>query len=89
MQAITQQFEGVSPAQFDALCEAVKQKTGVVITDNAGTAHDERDKWEVVYLFDPAKGDLEITVTKAPFPESMAPHTIAEDIAQLVNGVIG
>lgn len=85
MQAITQQFEGISQGQFGALCELVRVKTGVVITQNSGVAQDEAKKWSVTYHFDPSTGALEITVTKAPFPESLAPHEIASTVHQLVN----
>ena len=88
MQAIRQQFEGITQAQFQNLCEAVRVKTGVLITGNAGVAQDEKKKWKISYTFFPETGDLEITALDAPFPEELAPHTIADHIKQLVNQVL-
>jgi hypothetical protein len=84
MDIIKQQFEGVTPAQFDALVEKVKAETGVVITTDSGTAQDEKKKWSVDFDFNRESGELSIAVTKAPWPEELAPGKIAAAIKQMV-----
>ena len=84
MEAINQQFENVSQAQFQVLCEKVRVETGVVITNNAGIAQDDKKKWKVSYTFYPETGDLSIEVVTAPWPDSLFPQKIAEQIKQLV-----
>lgn len=88
MQAITQQFVDINPAQFEALVAAVKEQTGVLITGTSGTAQDAKKKWSVDFNFAAETGDLTITVTKAPWPDSMLPSAIATQIKELVQGVL-
>ncbi len=80
-----QTFSGVSQSQFSCIKEAVKDKTGIVITTDVGSA--TQSGFSVHWNFNPETQVLLIQVTDKPF--FIPCSTINSTISGVVNGCKG
>ena len=88
MNAVSEQFTGVTREHFDALAEKVQELTGVTITNDAGTTQDPKKEWKVSWVFNEPSGELTIQVLEAPWPKSLAPGAIGKALRNMVEDVL-
>ena len=86
MSACPQQtFNGVSQSQWSCIKQEVKNKTGIVITTDVGSA--SQSGFSVHWNFDPQTQVLLIQITDKPF--FIPCSTIDSTISGIVNGCKG